>query len=270
MAATDQMSTVELVALLEWYREAGVDLAIAEEPIDRLSRRPAPNRPVPRPQAAIPAAPEAALRMGGDPAEARALAASANSLEELKAMLGAYDGCQLKFRATQLVFSDGNPEARIMLIGEAPGAEEDRVGKPFVGRSGQLLDRMLGAIGLDRSTFYIVNTVPWRPPGNREPTPEEIAQCLPFLVRQVELVAPSIIVTIGGLATRQVFDTTQGILKMRGRVGEVSVGAHSAPAIAMLHPAYLLRNPAAKAHAWRDMLQLAELIDQRGIDLKKG
>jgi uracil-DNA glycosylase family 4 len=269
MAQLDDMSTGEMLALLEWYRDAGVDIAVGETPIDRLSRQPAPM-PVPRPATSVATLPESAARLGGDPAEAHALAATATSLDELQAMLAAYDGCPLKFRATQLVFADGNPNASIMLIGEAPGAEEDRIGKPFVGRSGQLLDRMLGAIGLDRTAVYIANTVPWRPPGNREPTPEEIAQCLPFMVRQVELVAPKLIVTIGGLATRQVFDTKQGILKMRGKVGEVSVGAHTAPAIAMLHPAYLLRNPAAKALAWRDMLEFAALMDAHGVSPKKG
>ena len=143
-----------------------------------------------------------------------------------------------------------------MLIGEAPGAEEDRQGKPFVGKSGQLLDRMLAAIGLDRSRVYIANTVPWRPPGNRAPTPEELALCLPFLHRQVELVAPRLVMTLGGPAIQTVFSTTNGIIKMRWIWSNVTIGNHNADAIPTLHPAYLLRNPAAKQQAWRDMLSL--------------
>lgn len=272
MARLDDMTRVQMVALLDWYRSAGVDIAVGETSVDRFARvatrSAAVARPLPAPNSR-PAVASPASTLGGDPSEARALAAAAPTLDDLKARLAAYDGCPLKFRATQLVFADGNPDSDIMLIGEAPGAEEDRQGRPFVGRSGQLLDRMLGAIGLDRSTVYIANTVPWRPPGNREPTPEEIALCVPFLVRQVELVAPRMIVTLGGLSTRLAFDTRQGILKLRGRVGEATFGQHTAPALAMLHPAYLFRNPAAKAHAWRDMLTLAQTLDELGIGPKK-
>lgn len=205
------------------------------------------------------------LALGGDPGEARELAARAQSLDELQAILSAYDGCGLKLRATQLVFADGNPKAEIMLIGEAPGAEEDRQGKPFVGKSGQLLDRMLQAIGLDRRKVYIANTVPWRPPGNRAPTPEEIALCLPFLHRQVELVAPRIVMTLGGPAMQTVFGTKSGIIKMRGKWSEVSIGNHKAEALPTLHPAYLLRNPPAKQQAWLDLLSLKTKMEKMGI-----
>jgi uracil-DNA glycosylase family 4 len=253
-----------MLAVLDWYRAAGVDIAVGEEPVDRFAQRP-PQRVAPTVTSATsPVAersPDAPL-LGGDPAEARSLAASAQSLEALEALLGAYDGCGLKLRATQLVFADGNPDADIMLIGEAPGAEEDRQGKPFVGKSGQLLDRMLGAIGLDRTKVYIANTVPWRPPGNRTPTPEEMALCLPFLHRQVELVAPRVVMTLGGPAMQTVFATTNGIIKMRGKWSDVTIGRHQVQALPTLHPAYLLRNPAAKQQAWMDMLSLKlKLVD---------
>lgn len=257
-----------MLAVLDWYRAAGVDIAVGEEPVDRFAQRP-PQRATPPPVAAGQPAAERpvgeAPMLGGDPSEARNLAASACSLDELQAILSAYDGCGLKLRATQLVFADGNPEAKIMLIGEAPGAEEDRQGKPFVGKSGQLLDRMLGAIGLDRSKVYIVNTVPWRPPGNRTPTPEELALCLPFLHRQVELVAPRLVMTLGGPAMQTVFSTTSGIIKMRGKWSDVTIGNHAVAAIPTLHPAYLLRNPAAKQQAWRDMLSLKLKMVELGL-----
>jgi DNA polymerase len=271
MAEMRPLNHAEMVSVLEWYRAAGVDLALGEEPVDRFNQRP-PARVAPSPAApkiageapaAAPSAP--ALALGGDPAEARALAARAQNLVELEEILRAYDGCGLKLRATQLVFADGNPRADVMVIGEAPGAEEDRQGRPFVGRAGQLLDKMLGAIGLDRTKVYIANTVPWRPPGNRVPTPEELALCLPFLQRQVELVAPRIVLTLGGPAMQTVFSTTSGIIKMRGKWSPVTIGGHQVEAIATLHPAYLLRNPAAKQQAWRDLLSLKVKMDQLGI-----
>jgi len=266
MAETRLLTHEEMLGLLDWYRAAGVDIAVGEEPVDRFAQR-APVRVATVPVAAGQPTPERADLpiLGGDPSEARSLAASAQSLDELQRSLLAYDGCGLKLRATQLVFADGNPEARIMLIGEAPGAEEDRQGKPFVGKSGQLLDRMLAAIGLDRTRVYIANTVPWRPPGNRTPTPEEMALCLPFLHRQVELVAPMLVMTLGGPAMQTVFSTTNGIIKMRGKWSSVSIGQHRAEAIPTLHPAYLLRNPAAKQQAWRDMLSLKEKMVELGI-----
>lgn len=266
MAETRPLNHDEMLGMLDWYRAAGVDIAVGEEPVDRFALRPPQRAAAPMP-ASAPAAerPAETTLLGGDPSQARSLAASAQSLDQLQAILDAYDGCGLKLRATQLVFADGNPEADIMLIGEAPGAEEDRQGKPFVGKSGQLLDRMLGAIGLDRSGVYIANTVPWRPPGNRTPTPEEMALCLPFLHRQVELVAPRLVMTLGGPAMQTVFSTTNGIIKMRGKWSKVSIGTHATEAIPTLHPAYLLRNPAAKQQAWRDMLSLKLRMVELGL-----
>jgi uracil-DNA glycosylase len=268
MAQNQPPDREELISVLDWYRAAGVDTPVGEEPVDRFAQQQAakamageraqPPAPQPRPPAI-----EASLT--ADPSEARALAAGAQTLEELREILDGYNGCGLKFRATQLVFADGNPQAEIMLIGEAPGADEDRIGRPFVGRSGQLLDRMLAAIGLDRTKVYIANTVPWRPPGNRTPTPEEMALCLPFLHRQVELVAPRIVMTLGGPAMQTVFSTTNGIIKMRGKWSQVTIGNHAVDAMPTLHPAYLLRNPAAKQQAWRDLLSLKLKAEALGI-----
>ena len=251
-----------MLAVLDWYRAAGVDVAVGEAPVDRFAAS------VPKQRAAVAATPavtlpDAALKSA--PSETRALAAAAQTLDELKAAMAAYDGCGLKLRATQLCFADGNPEAEIMLVGEAPGSEEDLQGKPFVGRAGQLLDRMLQAIGLDRTKVFIVNTVPWRPPGNREPSPEEMALCQPFLHRQIELVAPKLMVTLGNVPTKALFATTTGILRMRGQWKALTVGAHTVPTLAMLHPAYLLRQPASKAMAWRDMLALKMRMSEAGV-----
>jgi DNA polymerase len=185
---------------------------------------------------------------------AAALARSAASLDELRALLERFDGCNLRLTATQLVFADGNPSARLMLVGEAPGRDEDLQGLPFVGRSGQLLDRMLAAIGLDRTSAYIANVVPWRPPGNRTPTPQETAVCRPFIQRQIELVAPDILICLGGAAAKEILSTTEGILKLRGQWRSYEAGGRTIKAIATLHPAYLLRQPQQKRLAWRDLL----------------
>lgn len=258
----DPHTSDELLAVLDWYRAAGVDVAVGEEPVDRFAA--SVPKAIARPVAApAPALPEAALK--SDPSETRALAAAAQTLDSLREVMAAYDGCGLKARATQLCFADGNPAADIMMVGEAPGSEEDLQGKPFVGRAGQLLDRMLKAIGLDRTKVFIVNTVPWRPPGNREPTPEEMALCRPFLERQVELVAPKLIVTLGNVPTKALFATTTGIMRMRGQWKDLTIGGHSAPTLAMLHPAYLLRQPGSKALAWRDMLALRMRMEEAGI-----
>ncbi len=256
----------ELVALLEYQRALGVDLGLSEAPVDRFAasmaaraRPAAPAIEAPTAAAAT-AAPVATATGPTDPNETRALAAAAPTLEALRAAMDAYDGCVLKKRATQLVFADGNPEAEIMLVGEGPGEQEDLIGKPFVGRAGQLLDRMLAAIGLDRTKVYIANMVPWRPPGNRDPSPEELAQCTPFLVRQVELVAPKLLVTLGNVPTKALFDTTQGITRMRGQWREIAIGNHQVKALATLHPAYLLRTPSAKSLVWQDMLSLRQAL----------
>ena len=255
------LSEAEARAIADWYRAAGVDVAGGEEPVDRFAA--SVVKPRPQPAAPAPVLPEAALK--AEPAETQALAAEAKTLDELRAVMDAYDGCGLKARAKQLCFADGNPAAEIMLIGEAPGSEEDLQGKPFVGRAGQLLDRMLGAIGLDRTKVFIVNTVPWRPPGNREPTPDEMALCRPFLERQVELVAPKLLVTLGNVPTKSLFATNTGIMRMRGQWKDLTIGSHTAPALAMFHPAYLLRQPAQKGLAWRDMLALDARMSDLGL-----
>jgi DNA polymerase len=256
------LNDAELLAALDWYRAAGVDLAVGETPVDRFAASAAAPRPKP---AAVPEATLASPVQIAEPGETRALAAAAATMDELRAVMEAYEGCALKKRATQLCFADGNPDAEIMLVGEGPGEQEDLAGKPFVGKAGQLLDRMLAAIGLDRTKVFIANMVPWRPPGNREPSPEELALCAPFLHRQVELVAPKILVTLGNVPTKALFATPTGITRMRGQWKELTIGSHSVRTLATLHPAYLLRQPAAKAMAWQDMLSLRQAIEAESI-----
>lgn len=262
----DALSGPELMALLDFYRAAGVDFALEEDAVDRFARSAAParQRPAAPPQTTAPPAERPiATALSADPAESRALAARAQTLDELRQLMDNFDGCGLKKRATQLCFADGNPEAEIMLVGEGPGEQEDLQGKPFVGRAGQLLDRMLAVIGLDRSKVYIANMVPWRPPGNRDPSAEELAQCAPFLIRQVELVAPKLLVTLGNVPTKSLFETSAGITRMRGQWREIVVGEHRVKALATLHPAYLLRTPSAKALAWSDMLSLRRALEDK-------
>jgi DNA polymerase len=257
----------EALAVLKWYRDAGVDTALDEAPVDQFARsaiapkpqakpRPPGNQPAPATASTPPPAARQPDTVAID--SARDIAAAAADIAALEAAVGAFEGCPLRARATQLCFADGNPQADIMLIGEAPGRDEDIQGKPFVGRSGQLLDRILGAVGLSRETVYIANTVYWRPPGNRTPTPAEIAVCRPFLERQVELVAPKIIVALGGASAKELFDTDTGITRLRGQWRTLKMGNHECPAIATLHPAYLLRQPAQKRLVWRDMLAIAD------------
>ncbi|WP_338069551.1 uracil-DNA glycosylase [Allostella humosa] len=184
-------------------------------------------------------------------------------LAQLQAAMEAFEGCALRRTATNTVFADGNPAARVMVIGEAPGADEDRQGKPFVGVSGRLLDRMLGAIGLDRNSAYITNILPWRPPGNRTPTAAEIAMCLPFVRRHVALVDPAILVFVGGVSASTMLDRSEGIMKLRGRWHQYRTdeGNKTIDAMCVFHPAFLLRTPARKRDAWRDLLSIqARLI----------
>jgi DNA polymerase len=247
---------------LEW----GADEAYAETPLDRRQAAPpsapaitkAPDRkPIPGPRtAAIPAG----------PAEAARLAAACDTLEALQAALQNFTGCALKDTATQLVFADGNPDARIVLVGEAPGAEEDRVGRPFVGPAGQLLDKMLASIGLDRTKLRIINVVPWRPPGNRVPAESEIAVCLPFLHRQIALIRPDCLVLLGAVAAKALLPEPyrgQGIRRVRGSWLEVAVTGldHKLPCLPTYHPAYLLRTPAEKRLAWADLLALRAHVE---------
>jgi DNA polymerase len=259
------LSDAEALAALDWYRAAGVDVAVGDEPVDRFATSAAvpPKRALPASVTGPAPPPVPAVPLNGDPNETRAIAAAAPTLAALRAAMDAYEGCSLKHRATQLCFADGNPEAQIVLVGEGPGEQEDKQGKPFVGRAGQLLDRMLGAIGLDRTKVFIANMVPWRPPGNRNPTPEELALCAPFLQRQVELVNPKLLVTLGNVPTQALFATNQGITRMRGNWKTLSVGNWSGPVLPTLHPAFLLRTPAAKAQAWKDMLGLKHAIAER-------
>ncbi|WP_109565825.1 uracil-DNA glycosylase [Jannaschia seohaensis] len=246
-----------LRAALEWQIEMGVDAAIDPHPVNRFAlpeRMPAPARaaePLPAPQAA-PAA------TASDPvAEAERMAAAADSLAALRDAMAAYPWCDLRLGARNLVFCDGNPAARVMIIGEAPGREEDRQGKPFVGQAGQLLDRMLAAIEMDRASddpdraVYITNVLPWRPPSNRDPEPGEVAMMLPFLKRHVALAAPQILVCMGNHACGAVLGR-RGITRLRGKWTE----GFGLPVLPMLHPAYMLRQPLAKRDAWTDLLAL--------------
>jgi len=270
---------------LEFLLASGVDIAIGDEPVNRLAapqraqveasargmaERASPARSDDRPRAPGREPPPALLPAGPAPLapdeailSARRLAAQAQTLDELRALMEAFEGCALKNTASRLVFADGNPEAKIMIIGEAPGRDEDEIGKPFVGRAGQLLDKMLGAINLTREHVYIANTVPWRPPGNRTPTPQEIAILQPFITRQIELCAPDILFTLGAPATQTLLNQKEGILRLRGRWFEYDCAGRIIPALASLHPAYLLRQSAQKALAWRDLKALKARFEGR-------
>jgi uracil-DNA glycosylase len=196
---------------------------------------------------------------------ARQTAAGASSIEDLQSRLAAFDGCSLKATAKSLCFYRGAAKARVMVIGEAPGAEEDKQGKPFVGQTGALLDRMLAAIGLTEADVHITNIVYWRPPGNRTPTPQEALVCRPFLERQVELVQPEVVLVLGGPASTHILDKPEGIMRLRGKWRDIVIGSHTAKAIATLHPSYLLRSPAAKRMAWRDMLAIAVALNLKAV-----
>lgn len=198
-------------------------------------------------------------------------AAGAATLDDLRARLEAFDGCALKASATRLVFEDGDRRARVAFVGEAPGADEDREGRPFVGRAGQLLDRMLASVGLDRRRVYIMNVVPWRPPGNRTPTPQETAACLPFTRRQIALVDPDIVVCLGASSMQALLGVREGILKTRGRWLSYA-GVRTVPAMAMLHPAYLLRQPVQKRLAWRDLQAMKDGLERESgpMDAQQG
>jgi uracil-DNA glycosylase family 4 len=286
----------DMRALLAFYVEAGVDAVLDEVPADRLTAwaqgpsssrasaqgppswpGPAQERAVPgranvakvnsrpgpgtaasatRGDADAPLAPDAAVM------SARQAAASAASLDLLRTIIERFEGCALRFTAKQLVFADGNPQARVMFVGEAPGRDEDIAGRAFVGRSGQLLDRMLAAIGLDRTAAYIANVVPWRPPGNRTPTPQETQICLPFIKRQIELADPDVLVCLGGPSAAALLGLTGGIRRLRGRWCAYHTGTREILAIATFHPAYLLRTPLEKRFAWRDFQAIKTALAQ--------
>ena len=260
--------------LLHFYAEAGVDTPLEDAPVDRFSQvetkrvaaspaqavRPSQQQRPEQPAASQPAPSILSKTSVPDDAKiamARQMASSAATLEELREQLAAFDGCNLKFTAKNLVFADGNPAAPIMFVGEAPGREEDLEGVPFIGRSGQLLDRMFAAIGLDRTSVYIANTIPWRPPGNRTPTPLETEICRPFFERQIELANPSLLVALGGPAAKALTNATEGILRLRGNwKAHLTTSGIQIPVMPTLHPAYLLRNPAQKRFAWRDFVNV--------------
>lgn len=277
-----------LLALLAWYRDMGVTDALTDEPLDWLARgdRPIhtceldsplrkPDQPSreaareaprsePPPSAPVPVRTFAAAMPSADAEiSARSAAEAAQTLDDLRATLEQFDGCALRATAKNLCFYRGAAQARVMIIGEAPGRDEDLEGKPFVGRAGQLLDRMLAAIGLSEENAHITNIVYWRPPGNRTPTPQEALVCKPFLIRQMELVRPDMLVLLGGAAAKHVLDVTDGILRIRGKWHQVSIGGRTIPVMPTLHPAYLLRTPASKRLAWRDLLAVRAELDGR-------
>lgn len=298
--------TRSVEAIMDFYAEAGVDLALDDMPHDRFSesaaerekkkaddkaktaavlnksgtssgmggpaasghsqRRPE-GRSEGRSGASSSGGPIARPKADGVSAEtaimaARQEAAKAQTLEELRDLLARFEGCGLKRTAKSLVFSDGNPEARLMLVGEAPGRDEDLAGKPFVGRSGQLLDKMLQAIGLTRNDVYVANTIPWRPPGNRTPSPQETEICRPFIERQIELANPDVLVLLGGASAKQILQTQEGITRLRGKWRTYRAGSRDIPAVATLHPAYLLRQPPQKRLAWRDFLEIKKRLEE--------
>lgn len=283
----DNRETLDIEGLLRFYAEAGVDMPLSETPIDRFAepQRVAPSQPAtqaanvaerarqqqPRP-APAPAPTSRPVQAAADLPDtaqialAREAAAQASTLDELREKLAAFDGCNLKFTAKNLCFADGDPSSDIMFIGEAPGRDEDMEGLPFVGKSGQLLNRMIESIGLKRENVYIANTIPWRPPGNRTPTPLETELCRPFIERQIELAAPKVLVALGGPAGKALTGAPEGILRLRGnwKLHRTPSGVEI-PVMPTLHPAYLLRTPAQKRFAWRDFLavklKLAELTD---------
>ncbi|MBV8796491.1 MAG: uracil-DNA glycosylase [Hyphomicrobiales bacterium] len=278
-----QLGPLEAIESLRWWVRIGVSDALDDAPHNRFADNAAGDtdeRGASRALDSVRQSSYAALETGHpapqdasdarprDVSEtsARALAQSATDLEMLRAIMADFDGCTLKRTATQLVFADGVPGSRVMFVGEAPGEGEDRIGRPFVGRAGQLLDRMLSAIGLDRQKVYIANVVPWRPPGNRTPTLQETQTCLPFIERQIHLADPEYLVCLGASATRTLLGVQGGITRSRGAWFTYSrPGGRDIRALAMLHPAFLLRQPAHKRFAWADMRALANELRGRGV-----
>jgi DNA polymerase len=269
---------------LNWLVEAGADEAILDAPVNRFlaprigarhsdgtlafpneNARQTNVRESARAARITPPSHASFVTEGDNIGHAMEIAARCNTLAELKAALESFEGSQLKNNATNTVFADGNPESRILFVGEAPGRDEDRMGLPFVGRAGKLLDLMMAAIGLDRTSAYIINVLPWRPPDNRNPEATEVAQCIPFLRRHIELAAPEILILLGAVSVRHVLGVAEGIMKYRGRWMEYRVGEKMIPVMPTLHPAYLLRQPAHKKLAWRDLQAIADRIETLGI-----
>lgn len=263
----------QLAAILRWHVDQGIDEAIGEEAVDRLATPPPaiPAAPASTSKTVLPLRPTAAAPPPRAPVplespqlveDARALAERCTSLAELEAAVHAFEGCALKRTAKNTVFADGTAGAPVMVVGEAPGADEDRLGKPFVGVSGQLMDRMMAAIGLARTgeperCFYITNILFWRPPGNRTPTLAEQGMCLAFTRRHIELARPRLLVLAGGVAAKAVLDTTEGIMRLRGKwVSYRLADGSELPTLPTFHPAYLLRTPASKRQSWQDLLAI--------------
>lgn len=264
------MNAQKLKTLISIYKEWGVDEVISSTPHNRFQEiedtlKLVPPAPPPKEISVIPPliSPKAAH------STAHAAAHSAQTLAELKGAMMAFEGCALKYTATNLVFGDGNPKARVMLIGEAPGADEDRQGLPFVGQSGQLLDKAFATIGLTRENFYITNIIPWRPPGNRQPTPAEADACLPFVQRHIDLISPDFLILVGGTATKTLLRGRDGIMRLRGAWKDyTSEGGKKMKVMAIFHPAYLLRSPGQKREVWLDLIKIKHSLMKEGIDLK--
>lgn len=265
---TDWQTYANARVALEWQIDLGATEAIGDAPVNRYevvpASKPAPKIDTPVPQSAPPP-PQAVEVPQVNAAEiARDLAQAATDLAALRMQLEAFEHCEIRQGARNLVFGDGNPEARVMIIGEAPGADEDKQGLPFVGRAGQLLDKMFAAIDMDRAVadadkaLYITNILPWRPPQNRDPSPEEVDMLRPFVRRHVELVNPDVLVLMGNHACHALLGK-KGITRLRGNWTE----ALGKPVMPMFHPAYLLRNPAAKREAWADLLELKSKLTER-------
>ena len=267
----NDMTPHDAARALRWLADMGADEIIGEEPVDR---RLAPAATVPAEVtttalAAIPRPPPQVPKPATSPA-VQVTAAGISELQtlaEIEQALSSFDACPLKKTATRLCYADGNPQARVMVVGEAPGRDEDIEGKPFVGKSGQLLDRMLAAIGLSRQAaeparaVFITNAIFWRPPGNRTPTEAETLMCLPFLLRTIEIQKPDVIVCLGATPAHRLTAKTEGILKLRGKWLTVNISGRSIPLLPTLHPAYLLRQPNQKRLSWRDMLALRQMLD---------
>ncbi|MBN9537664.1 MAG: uracil-DNA glycosylase [Alphaproteobacteria bacterium] len=277
----------EAAALLRWYVEQGLDEAIGEEAIDRFALPP-PAAAVPVPPTAVPAGPATAAPQAPTPLrpapilqprppvplespqlveDAREVARQATSIAELEVAVRAFEGCALKRTAKNTVFADGVVGSPVMIVGEAPGADEDRLGKPFVGVSGQLMDRMFDAIGMSRERdLYITNILFWRPPGNRTPTLAEQAICLAFTRRHIELARPKLLVLAGGTAVKAVLDTTEGITRLRGKWTTLRLDdGTEVPTLPTFHPAYLLRTPASKRQSWWDLLSLQKRLKELAV-----
>lgn len=271
---------IDIKSALEQWASLGVDDILTTHPVNRFETveetlELTPAHPAPSPLREPPSHPQGLQTIPAISAteasfKARQAASSAQSLEELRMALQEFEGCPLKYTATNTVFADGNPKAKIMLVGEAPGADEDRYGKPFVGLSGQLLDKMFSHIGLTRQeNLYISNILPWRPPGNRQPTPAETSACMPFIQRHIELVSPDYLIMVGGTAAKTLLNTRDGIMRLRGKWRDYKSDGLEKPikSMAIFHPAYLLRSPGQKREVWKDLIVIKHSLLKAGIKL---